>query len=64
MALLKAAFAGYVTMALLGWLFHAVLAADYLASQLPAGAMLPRAPLPFFFVLPVSLIMAYLYPKG
>lgn len=64
MALLKATFAGYVTMALLGWLFHQVLAADYLASQLPAGAMMPTGPLPVFFALPVSLIMAYLYPKG
>ena len=64
MALLKAWLAGAVTMAILGGLFHGVLAADYFASQLPDGAAMPTAPLPLFFILPVSLIMAYLYPKG
>ena len=64
MALLKAWLAGAVTMGILGGLFHGVLAAGYLASQLPAGAVMPTPPLPLFFLFPVTLIMAYLYPKG
>lgn len=64
MALLKAWLAGAVTMAILGGLFHGVLAASYLASQLPAGATMPGPGLVLWFLVPVSLIMAYLYPKG
>ena len=64
MTLLKAWLAGAVTMGILGGLFHGALAAEYLASQLPAGAVMPTPPLPLFFLFPVTLIMAYLYPKG
>ena len=64
MKLLKAWLAGAATMAILGGLFHAVLAGNYLMSQLPSGATMPTPPLPLLFILPVSLIMAYLYPKG
>ena len=64
MALLKAWLAGAVTMGILGGLFHGVLAAGYLASQLPNGATMPSPGLVAWFLLPVTLIMAYLYPKG
>lgn len=64
MTLLKAWLAGAVTMMILGGLFHEVLARNYLMGQLPSGATMPSPGLVILFVLPVSLIMAYLYPKG
>ena len=64
MGLLKAWLAGALTTAILGGLFHGVLAAGYLEGQLPAGATMPGPGLVFWFVAPVTLIMAYLYPKG
>ena len=64
MNLLKAWLAGTVTMAVLGGLFHGVLAAAYLAGQLPAGANMATPGHVVWFALPVTLIMAYLYPKG
>ena len=62
MQLIKAWLA--VTMMVLGGLFHMVLAADYLASQLPESAQMPGPGLVLCFVIPVTLIMAYMYPKG
>ncbi len=64
MQLIKAWVAGTVTMMVLGGLFHTVLAGGYLASQLPESAQMPGPGLVILFVLPVTLIMAYLYPKG
>ena len=51
-------------MMVLGGLFHLVLAGDFLSGQLPASATMPGPGLVVLFVLPVTLIMAYLYPKG
>ena len=64
MTLIKAWLAGAATMMVLGGLFHLVIAGDYLASQLPESAQMPGPGLVILFVLPVTLIMAYLYPKG
>ena len=64
MTLIKAWLAGAVTMMALGGLFHLVLAGDYFASQLPESAAMPGPGLVVLFVLPVTLIMAHLYPKG
>ena len=63
MTLLKACLAGAVTMMVLGGLFHLVLAGDFLSGQLPDSATMPGPGLVALFVLPVTLIMAYLYPK-
>ena len=64
MTLIKAWLAGAATMFVLGGLFHLVLAGDYFASQLPDSAQMPGPGLVPLFVLPVTLIMAHLYPKG
>ena len=64
MTLLKAWLAGAATMMVLGGLFHLVLAGGYLASRLPEAATMPSPGLVVLFVLPVTLIMAYMYPKG
>ena len=64
MTLLKAWLAGAATMMVLGGVFHLVLAGDYLARQLPEAAIMPSPGLVALFVVPVSLIMAYMYPKG
>ena len=64
MTLLKAWLAGAVTMMVLGGLFHLVLAGEFLMGQLPDSATMPGPGLVVLFVVPVTLIMAYLYPKG
>ena len=64
MKLIKAWLAGAVTMMVLGSLFHAVLAGDYLMSQMEVPTKMPEPWLILCFVLPVTLIMAYMYPKG
>ena len=52
-------------MLVLGGLFHRVIAGDFLMSQLEGlNAQMPGPGMVLIFILPVSLIMAYMFPKG
>lgn len=63
--LLIAWVAAAATMLALGGLFHRVLAGDFLMSQMAElPAKMPSPGIILVMILPIALIMAFMYPKG
>ncbi len=65
--LLIAALAAFVVMFLLGYLWHVVLMADFYQSNSGEVAVDRQTPMLFYIglgYLSLSLVMAYIYPKG